>query len=79
MARIVRNRSALRLWAKQFRGGEAVFEGVVEHSGASRGCFRAVALGCIAVIGVLLSFADHTTFPSYPNYTGGAVGNNSVS
>src|SRR2546423_6036429 len=35
-----------------FGGGETVFEGVVAHSGASLGCYRAVAPGCVNAGGV---------------------------
>jgi hypothetical protein len=42
-----------------FSGGEAVFEGVHAHSGASLGCDWAVALGCVTAICFVLSFGDH--------------------
>jgi hypothetical protein len=45
-----------------FGGGEAVLEGVEAHSGASLGCYRAVTLGGVTAVGVLLSFGDHATF-----------------
>jgi hypothetical protein len=52
-----------------FDGGEAVFEGIVAHSGASLRCNRTVAFSCIATVRVLLSFGDHAN-PSYPDGTG---------
>jgi hypothetical protein len=45
-----------------FGGGEAVLEGIEAHSGASLGCYGAVALDRVAAVGLQLSFGDHGTF-----------------